>query len=276
MISEYQRTSQCSRDDIMLKIDDRLKLIDGVYSVRLWGEMSEFHCCIQHINDRKKCFAWIDKSKTDNGVKASIKTVLSTQLYSQLPCGLEGRELLTICDNLWPDISVIKAFVRCAILPTAVKPCSMVVPSGSISVGVKPFEVEDILAEAAKSSIIFIPMHNSEHYALMVMEVSRRRLYIVDPMTRTLPACLQAWQYAAECILAHPKLSDLQRCWPKVHGGQKDKVSCGVFVVHFMEQFAGNQFDFDKDFMQANLTVSQLAAIRWRMLVRLVNTDVSV
>jgi hypothetical protein len=54
-----------------------------------------------------------------------------------------------------------------------------------------------------------------------------------------------------------------------MEGGQKDKVSCGVFVVHFMEQFASDQIDFNKEFIKAAITASQLAAIRWRILVTL-------
>jgi hypothetical protein len=275
MVSEYQLTRKCHRDDLMLKVDDRLDVIGGVYSVRLLGDMVALHDCIQHINNRKKCFAWIDKRKADRGIKASIKTVLSTKLFRPLPCGLQGRELLTICDKFWPDISVIRAFARVAILPRAVKPCSLFVPEGSISVGQKPFEVEDILVEAANSSMIFIPMHNSEHYALMVVELRRRRLFILDSMARAMPACVQAWHHAADCIVAHPKLKDLKRCWLKMEGGQKDKVSCGVFVVHFMEQFASDQIDFHKEFIKAAITASQLAAIRWRILVTLADIAAS-
>jgi hypothetical protein len=238
--------------------------------------MIEYYGLAKDIKNRTMCFAWIDKFKKDKETANKVKKVLSENLLSFLPSGVTGRELLSVGSNLWLDSGVIKQFATWHILPNASRLCSLVVPEGSVSSDSCHLNGEDVYEKARDGSLVFIPLHTQSHYGLIVVDLKQESMYILDTFAAPQPDVISAYKYVARRIQEHPELSKLKCYWPTISHGQKDSVSCGVFVILFMEEFARGDFDAKKQYIKSNWNAVELKATRWRIMRSLALHDSSV
>ena len=272
---EFGSEKRIDREEVLINIEDRGGKYGGVFTSRQLGLMINSHTMRRDIKRRKEAIRWIHKLKSAScEEKDAVTSVLSASLFKMLQTGVEGRDLLSICDMEWLYMDVIKAFATRVILPQANCSCGLVVPTGEVVIGRDLCVAEMIRKEVQKHSLVLIPLNASGHYGLIVVNRSENRLFILDSFRRSPQAYLEAWNYAAGEVKKIEELNRLETVLVVMEVGQKDKVSCGVWLLHFMEQFAYGLFDYKNSYIASKLSADELRNKRWQILRSLALGDI--